>query len=276
MIQVLVAGFRGAMGQKTVKMVQSHQDFALSAVFDPKITDLNPKSYNLPTNVQVLNTYDQLHAHVADVWVDFTNPSAVAANIEAAINAGIHPIVGTSGMDPANQERLIKLANAKHLGGLIAPNFGLSAVLLMKFAQAAAAYFPDAEIIEMHHQDKADAPSGTAIATAHKIAAGRTQKPLPTIDNDARGQRVDDVPIHAVRLPGYIAHEQVLFGGPGEALTIRQDSFDRQSFMQGVAVAISKVQTADELVVGLENFLCLCGQSFMSGFLINHQISNHD
>ena len=190
MIQVLVAGFRGAMGQKTVKMVQSHQDFALSAVFDPKITDLNPKSYNLPTNVQVLNTYDQLHAHVADVWVDFTNPS-----------------------------------------------------------------FPDAEIIEMHHQDKADAPSGTAIATAHKIAAGRTQKPLPTIDNDARGQRVDDVPIHAVRLPGYIAHEQVLFGGPGEALTIRQDSFDRQSFMQGVAVAISKVQTADELVVGLENFL---------------------
>ena len=180
MIQVLVAGFRGAMGQKTVKMVQSHQDFALSAVFDPKITDLNPKSYNLPTNVQVLNTYDQLHAHVADVWVDFTNPSAVAANIEAAINAGIHPIVGTSGMDPANQERLIKLANAKHLGGLIAPNFGLSAVLLMKFAQAAAAYFPDAEIIEMHHQDKADAPSGTAIATAHKIAAGRTQKPLPT------------------------------------------------------------------------------------------------
>ncbi len=175
MIQVLVAGFRGAMGQKTVKMVQSHQDFALSAVFDPKITDLNPKSYNLPTNVQVLNTYDQLHAHVADVWVDFTNPSAVAANIEAAINAGIHPIVGTSGMDPANQERLIKLANAKHLGGLIAPNFGLSAVLLMKFAQAAAAYFPDAEIIEMHHQDKADAPSGTAIATAHKIAAGRTQ-----------------------------------------------------------------------------------------------------
>lgn len=255
MIQVLVAGFRGAMGQKTVKMVQSHQDFALSAVFDPKITDLNPKSYNLPTNVQVLNTYDQLHAHVADVWVDFTNPSAVAANIEAAINAGIHPIVGTSGMDPANQERLIKLANAKHLGGLIAPNFGLSAVLLMKFAQAAAAYFPDAEIIEMHHQDKADAPSGTAIATAHKIAAGRTQKPLPTIDNDARGQRVDDVPIHAVRLPGYIAHEQVLFGGPGEALTIRQDSFDRQSFMQGVAVAISKAQTADELVVGLENFL---------------------
>ncbi len=104
----------------------------------------------------------------------------------------------------------------------------------------------------MHHQDKADAPSGTAIATAHKIAAGRTQKPLSTIDNDARGQRIDDVPVHAIRLPGYIAHEQVLFGGPGEALTIRQDSFDRQSFMQGVAVAIRKVQAADHLVVGLK------------------------
>lgn len=255
MIHVLVAGFRGAMGQKTVKMIQSHSDFALSAVFDPKITINNPQNYGLPAEVKVLNRYDQLDANVADVWVDFTNPGAVAANTEAAINAGIHPVIGTSGMAPGDQARLIKLAKAKHLGGLIAPNFGLSAVLLMKFAQEAAAYFPDAEIIEMHHQDKADAPSGTAIATAHKIAAGRTQKPLSTIANDARGQRIDDVPVHAVRLPGYIAHEEVLFGGPGEALTIRQDSFDRQSFMQGVAVAIRKVQEADQLVVGLENFL---------------------
>ena len=255
MIHVLVAGFRGAMGQKTVKMIQSHSDFALSAVFDPKVTINNPQNYGLPAEVKVLNRYDQLNANVADVWVDFTNPDAVAANPEAAINAGIHPVIGTSGMAPADQTRLIKLAKEKHLGGLIAPNFGLSAVLLMKFVQEAAAYFPDAEIIERHHQDKADAPSGTAIATAHKIAAGRTQKPLSTIDNDARGQRIDDVPVHAVRLPGYIAHEEVLFGGPGEALTIRQDSFDRQSFMQGVAVAIRKVQEADQLVVGLENFL---------------------
>lgn len=255
MIHVLVAGFRGAMGQKTVKMVQSQKDFALSAVFDPKAIAADAQKYGLPADTKVLTSYDQLNPDIADVWIDFTNPTAVAANIEAAIKAGIHPVVGTSGMTPADQNRLIELAQARHLGGLIAPNFGLSAVLLMKFAQEAAAYFPDAEIIEMHHQDKADAPSGTAIATAHKIAAGRTQKPLSTIDNDARGQRIDDVPVHAVRLPGYIAHEQVLFGGPGEALTIRQDSFDRQSFMQGVAVAIRKVQAANHLVVGLENFL---------------------
>ena len=244
MIHVLVAGFRGAMGQKTVKMVQSQKDFALSAVFDPKATAADAQKYGLPADTKVLTSYDQLNPDIADVWVDFTNPTAVAANIEAAIKAGIHPVVGTSGMTQADQNRLIELAQARQLGGLIAPNFGLSAVLLMKFAQEAAAYFPEA-----------DAPSGTAIATAHKIAAGRTQKPLSTIDNDARGQRIDDVPVHAIRLPGYIAHEQVLFGGPGEALTIRQDSFDRQSFMQGVAVAIRKVQAADHLVVGLENFL---------------------
>lgn len=107
MIHVLVAGFRGAMGQKTVKMIQSHSDFALSAVFDPKITINNPQNYGLPAEVKVLNRYDQLDANVADVWVDFTNPDAVAANTEAAINAGIHPIIGTSGM-----RRLIRIASS--------------------------------------------------------------------------------------------------------------------------------------------------------------------
>jgi 4-hydroxy-tetrahydrodipicolinate reductase len=255
MIKVLVAGFPGAMGQKVVNMLAHHDDFELTAIFNPLVTDTAPASYHLPADVQILTDYAQLQPGIADVWVDFTTPKAVAANIEAALNAGIHPVVGTSGMAAEDEQRLIALAKAKHVGGLIAPNFGISAVLLMQFAAQAAKYFPDAEVIEMHHEDKLDAPSGTAKATAKMIAAARQTAPRPTTDDPAHGEKIDGVPVHAVRLPGYVAHEQVLFGAPGEALTIRQDSFDRESFMSGVAVAIAKVQTLDTLVVGLEHLL---------------------
>ncbi|MCI1987251.1 MAG: 4-hydroxy-tetrahydrodipicolinate reductase [Lactobacillus sp.] len=255
MIKVLVAGFPGAMGQKVVNMLAHHDDFKLTAIFNPLVTDTAPASYHLPADVQILTDYAQLQPGIADVWVDFTTPKAVAANIEAALNAGIHPVVGTSGMAVEDEQRLIALAAAKHVGGLIAPNFGISAVLLMQFAAQAAKYFPDAEVIEMHHEDKLDAPSGTAKATAKMIAAARQTAPRPTTDDPAHGEKIAGVPVHAVRLPGYVAHEQVLFGAPGEALTIRQDSFDRESFMSGVAVAIAKVQTLDTLVVGLEHLL---------------------
>jgi 4-hydroxy-tetrahydrodipicolinate reductase len=255
MIKVLVAGFPGAMGQKVVNMLAHHDDFKLTAIFNPLVTDTAPASYHLAADVQILTDYAQLQPGIADVWVDFTTPKAVAANIEAALNAGIHPVVGTSGMAVEDEQRLIALAAAKHVGGLIAPNFGISAVLLMQFAAQAAKYFPDAEVIEMHHEDKLDAPSGTAKATAKMIAAARQTAPRPTTDDPAHGEKIAGVPVHAVRLPGYVAHEQVLFGAPGEALTIRQDSFDRESFMSGVAVAIAKVQTLDTLVVGLEHLL---------------------
>ena len=255
MINVLVAGFPGAMGQKVVNMLAQHDDFKLTAIFNPVVTDIDPTQYGLDPEVKTWSTYAEIEPGVADVWVDFTTPKAVAQNIEAAINAGMSPVVGTSGMAANDQARLIALAATKHLGGLIAPNFGISAVLLMQFAAQAAKYFPDAEVIEMHHEDKLDAPSGTAKATAQMIAAARPTAPRPTTDDPAHGEKIAGVPVHAVRLPGYVAHEQVLFGAPGEALTIRQDSFDRESFMSGVAVAIAKVQTLDTLVVGLEHLL---------------------
>ena len=255
MINVLVAGFPGAMGTKVVNMIAAHPEFKLTAIFNPVVPDLDPEQYGLAADIKVWSDYAEIEPGSADIWVDFTTPKAVAANIEAALNAGMHPVVGTSGMAATDQQRLIALAAEKHLGGVIAPNFGISAVLLMQFAAKAAAYFPDAEVIEMHHEDKLDAPSGTAKATAQMIAAARQEAPRPTTDAPAHGEKIDGVPVHAVRLPGYVAHEQVLFGAPGEALTIRQDSFDRESFMAGVAVAIAKVHTLDTLVIGLEHLL---------------------
>ncbi|MCT6807550.1 MAG: 4-hydroxy-tetrahydrodipicolinate reductase, partial [Bombilactobacillus sp.] len=193
----------------------------------------------------------------ADVWIDFTTPQAVYENTKFALEHHMHPIVGTSGLTPEQTKKLQAIAQKEKVGGIIVPNFGLSAVLLMKFAQEAARYFPDAEVIEMHHADKRDAPSATAIATAKLIAENRNSENCSQTENDsqARGADYDGVPVHSVRLPGYIAHEQVLFGGPGEALTIRQDSFSRSSFMQGVKVALSRVMDLTDLVVGLDQIL---------------------
>lgn len=253
MMRIIVAGYPGAMAQKVVALIARTKDFELAGVFNP--TKDGKAAAALPAGMPWLTDYAAISDQQSDVWVDFTTPKAVFPNVQAALNAGVHPVVGTSGMAATDQAKLIALAEAKQVGGLIAPNFGISAVLLMQFAQKAAAYLPDAEIIEMHHADKADAPSGTAIATAHAIAAGRQRKPQKTTDAPAHGQKIDQVSVHAVRLPGYVAHEQVLFGGPGEALTIRQDSFDRESFMSGVAIAIRKVADLDTLVIGLEHVL---------------------
>ena len=169
----------------------------------------------------------------------------------------MRPIIGTSGLNAKQTQQLQQIAQENKIGGIIAPNFGLSAVLLMKFAQEAAKYFPQAEVIEMHHADKLDAPSATAITTAQLIAASRkkTTSPLTDQQSTARGANYDGIPVHSVRLPGYVAHEQVLFGGPGEALTIRQDSFNRSSFMQGVQVALDQVMNLNKLIVGLEKLL---------------------
>ncbi|MCT0151695.1 4-hydroxy-tetrahydrodipicolinate reductase [Fructilactobacillus fructivorans] len=259
MIKVLVAGFRGSMGQKAIKMIEKNDEFQLVGVYDPKAEDLSPKSHNLPDDVHVYNNFDQINGKDIDVWVDFTVPKAAYPNTKFALENGIHPVIGTSGLSDDQLSELQKIAEDQDVSGIIAPNFGISAVLLMKFAKEAAQYFPDAEIIEMHHQDKKDAPSGTAINTAKLISAGRKEQPKPVKTEEtlkgARGAEYDGVPIHAVRLPGYVAHEQVLFGGDGEALTIRQDSFDRDSFMNGLKVAIQKVDDVNGLVVGLENIL---------------------
>jgi 4-hydroxy-tetrahydrodipicolinate reductase len=256
--KVLVAGFTGAMGQKAVNLVNSLDNFELVAGMSPTATN-DPQKYNLPAGARIYQSLAEIPDLAADIWIDFTTPKAVYDNVKFALEHHISPVVGTTGMSDEQEAELIKISQKEKVGGLIAPNFGMSAVLLMKFAKEAAKYFPDAEIIEMHHADKKDAPSGTALATAKMIAENRPEHEtapdqVETLEN-VRGGDFQGIKIHSVRLPGYIAHEQVLFGGPGEALTIRQDSFDRESFMGGVKVALEKVDQLDELVVGLENIL---------------------
>lgn len=256
--KVLVAGFTGAMGQKAINLVNSLDNFELVAGMSPTATN-DPQKYNLPAGAKIYQSLAEIPDLAADIWIDFTTPKAVYDNVKFALEHHISPVVGTTGMSDEQEAELIKISQKEKVGGLIAPNFGMSAVLLMKFAKEAAKYFPDAEIIEMHHADKKDAPSGTALATAKMIAQNRPEHEtapdeVETLEN-VRGGDYQGIKIHSVRLPGYIAHEQVLFGGPGEALTIRQDSFDRESFMGGVKVALEKVDQLDELVVGLENIL---------------------
>jgi 4-hydroxy-tetrahydrodipicolinate reductase len=195
-----------------------------------------------------------------DVVIDFTHPDAVMATLDYVISHDIHAVVGTTGF---TEDRLAVvrdlLAQHPEVGVLIAPNFSVGAILLMKFAVQAATYFESVEIIELHHPDKADAPSGTARHTAELIAAARTGMVAPdatvTALPGARGADVDGIPVHSVRLRGLLAHEEVLLGGPGEVLTLRHDSLDRSSFMPGVLLGVRKVAAHPGLTVGLENFL---------------------
>ncbi len=252
MKKILIAGATGSMGRQAVQLVEKLPDCQLVAVLAPTASS----SSDFKPDVKMFDNLAMVDI-AADVWIDFTTPQAVYENTEFALKHHIRPIIGTSGLTTEQTEKLQAIAQKEKLGGIIAPNFGLSAVLLMKFAQEAARYFPDAEVIEMHHADKKDAPSATAITTAKLIAANRNSENCSQTANDsqARGADYDGIPVHSVRLPGYIAHEQVLFGGPGEALTIRQDSFSRSSFMQGVKVALDQIMNLSELVVGLDQIL---------------------
>lgn len=256
--KVLIAGFTGSMGKEAVNLVNNMNGFEVVAGLAPH-ADKDTEKYRLASNVQIFNALDEIPEGIADIWIDFTAPSAVYGNTKFALQNKIIPIIGTTGLTDEQETELIELSKKENVAGLIAPNFGMSAVLLMKFAQEAAEYFPDVEIIEMHHEDKKDAPSGTALATAKLISENRPEHEtapdeVETLKN-VRGGDYQGIKIHSVRLPGYIAHEQVLFGAKGEALTIRQDSFDRSSFMSGVKVALEKVPALDHLVVGLENIL---------------------
>ncbi len=205
-----------------------------------------------------------LHGSRVRVAVDFTVPAETEANVHTLIDAGVHAVVGATGWTEESLGRVADhLASAPEVGVLIAPNFSLSAVLAMTFAAKAAPYFESAEVIELHHPDKVDAPSGTARHTAAAIAAareaaGRGPSPDATASGfEARGADIDGVRVHAVRLRGLVAHEEILLGNLGEQLTIRQDSFDRASFMPGVLLAVRAVGSRPGLTVGLEHLLDL-------------------
>jgi len=209
------------------------------------------------------DSLDQLISSGAQVVVDFTTPDSVMANLEFLITHKIHAVVGTTGFDDARMATLKSLSTANpEVGILIAPNFAIGAVLMMEFAAKAAKYFESAEIIELHHPNKVDAPSGTAARTAGLISDARKEAALPAMPDatstsldGARGALVGDVPVHSVRLRGLIAHQEVLFGGLGETLTISHDTLDRAGFMPGVLLGVRQISSHPGLTVGLEKFM---------------------
>lgn len=241
MIRVAVTGAKGRMGSTVADAVRGADDMELVALLDAG-DDITPATLN-----------------GADVAVDFTVPSVTEANVHALLDVGVDVVVGTTGWTEDSLRRVRTHAEEAGRSVLIAPNFAISAVLAMRLAALAAPWFESVEVIEMHHPDKVDAPSGTAVATAKGIAAARAAAgcaPVPdATESDplgTRGGRVDGVPVHAVRLRGLTAHEEVLLGNPGEQLVIRTDSFDRSSFMPGVLLAVRKVGERHGLTYGLD------------------------
>lgn len=244
MIKVAVIGARGRMGSEVVKAVNEAKDLELVAQLD------------------LGDSLDALLASGAVVAVDFTTPDSVMANLEFLISHNINAVVGTTGFDDARIAKIKSLLANSKSGVLIAPNFAIGAVLMMEFATKAAKYFESAEIIELHHPNKVDAPSGTASRTAELMSASRKEAGLPAMPDatstsldGARGATVGDIPVHSVRLRGLVAHQEVLLGGIGETLSIRHDSIDRVGFMPGVLLGVRKVVTHPGLTFGLENFM---------------------
>ena len=246
-IKVAVLGAKGRMGSESIKAISECKDLELVASLD------------------LGDSLDKLASSGAQVVVDFTHPDSVMGNLEFAIKNGISVVVGTTGFDEKklNQIKSWLEANPK-VGALIAPNFGLGAVLMMQFAAQASKYFESVEIVELHHPAKADAPSGTAARTAELITAARksvNKAAMPdatTSEIDgARGAKIGDVQIHSVRLRGLVAHQEVILGDVGETLSIRHDSIDRTGFMPGVLLAIREVGSHPGLTFGLENYMDL-------------------
>ena len=241
MIRVAVLGAKGRMGGEVVRAVEAADDLELAAALDAE---------------------DELDLTGVDVAVDFTHPDAVMGNLETCVDAGVHAVVGTTGFDEARLSTLRDLLRGKQTGILVAPNFGIAAVLMMQFAAQAARWFESVEIVELHHPRKADAPSGTARRTAELIAQARSgMAAMPdatsTALDGARGADVEGVRVHALRLAGLVAHQEVILSGSGESLTIRHDSYDRASFMPGVLLGVREIGSRPGLTVGLEHLLDL-------------------
>ena len=239
--RVAVLGARGKVGAEVVRGVEAADDLALAGAFD---------------------VGDTLDLSQADVAVDFTHPDAVMGNVAACLDAGVHCVVGTTGWTPERLDTVRARLDGTDLGVLVAPNFGIAAVLMMRFAAQAARFFDSVEIVELHHPGKADAPSGTARTTARMVAEARQgMPPMPDATTQAlpgaRGADVDGVPVHAVRLQGLVAHQEVLLGGEGESLTLRHDTYSRSAFVPGVLLGVRSVPTRPGLTVGLEHLMDL-------------------
>ena len=249
MIKVAVCGALGKMGQEVVQAVTECPETELVAKIDIASTEM----YH--------HIEDAARVSDIDVLVDFTQPKSIFENAKYCLNNGIKIVIGTTGLTDEQIAELKKLSQEKNTGCLIAPNFSTGAVLMMMFARQASKYFDNAEIIELHHNQKKDAPSGTAIKTAAMMAEVKddfTKGNCPeteTIEGARGGNAYSNIHIHSVRMPGYIASQEVIFGSSGQIMTIRHDSMDRKCYMQGVLLAVKHVAKNNDFVYGLDNIL---------------------
>ncbi|MFC4777593.1 4-hydroxy-tetrahydrodipicolinate reductase [Paenibacillus sp. GCM10023252] len=262
-IRVAVIGAGGRMGREVVRMVMEDEALKLVAAVSPSAAGVDAGLLAGKPNAGVIvsATLEQaLNGAQADVLVDFTVPAAAYSNTRTSIEYGVRPIIGTTGFTPEQIVELDKLCQDRGIGGLIAPNFSIGAILMMKFAAEASKYMPHVEIIEYHGDQKLDAPSGTSIKTAELIAQAREElrqgnpNEEETIEG-ARGAYYNGFRIHSVRLPGVFAQQEVVFGGYGQTLKLRHDSYDRAGYMPGVNVAVKKVMNYTGLIYGFEHIM---------------------
>ena len=248
MVNVAVCGANGKMGQEVIKAVEADKNMSLVARIDIK-------------DGEFATIKDAKNSVKIDVLVDFTQPKSIYENALYCLNNDINIVIGTTGLSDEEINELKNLSQKNGLGCLIAPNFSTGAVLMMKFAQMASKYFDNAEIIELHHNQKKDAPSGTAVKTALMMAGENTNfttgncQEVETIKGARGANSYNNIHIHSVRMPGYIASQEVLFGASGQILTIRHDSMNRECYMDGVLRAVRFVNENKEFVYGLENIL---------------------
>ncbi len=263
MIRVLVSGANGRMGREVLKAISQDAECQIVATVDIKaawedvgeILGLGKSGVKLESDLEAA-----IKSHRPQVMVDFTHPKSVVANVMTALRNGVIPVVGTTGIGEADLEMIRKFCQDNNATCFICPNFSVGAVLMMRFAREAARYLPHCEIIELHHDQKLDAPSGTALLTAKMIAEVRAHCQQGHPDEEekitgARGADYDGMRIHSVRLPGYVAHQEVIFGDVGQTLTIRHDSLARESFMPGVVLACKKIIHRQGLIVGLDQLM---------------------
>ncbi|GAF26809.1 dihydrodipicolinate reductase [Moorella thermoacetica Y72] len=261
-IRVVVTGAAGRMGREMTRGLLQTEDIAVVGAVDRREVGVDIGSLNgLPPAGVVIQ--EDLAGVIAsarpEVMVDFTVAAAALANARLAVEQGVSPVIGTTGISLERLDELHQLCEARQVGAVVAPNFSLGAILMMHFAEEAARYFPRAEIIEIHHDQKIDAPSGTALKTAELMAA-RVNRPLTPSPAEekvagARGATYQGLAVHSVRLPGAVAHQEVIFGGQGQLLTIRHDTTSREAFLPGLLLAIKKVRQLKGVVYGLENLL---------------------
>lgn len=262
-IRVAVLGACGKMGREVMNAVSSADDMELVGACDVFSAGMNATDATGVTGLgfNIESDFNKMLSNSKpNVVVDFAKPFDMD-NVRKMLNAGVVPVIGTTGITPDELKEIGNLSESTGTGAMVVPNFAIGAVLMMKFASEAARYMPNVEIIELHHDKKIDSPSGTAIKTAEMIESTRKEagvdweKPLGSDDDPARGDKRSGIQIHSVRLPGLVAHQEVLFGGTGQLLTIRHDSIDRTSFMPGVLLAIRRASTIKALVYGLDKLL---------------------